>query len=185
MVIGGVVVALALIGGGFFWWQGNQAAGNFESLIAEGRKPDSSGKPAFEVATTTNPDSGRGHGRLGEAISYPTNPPTSGIHWPNWTEPGVYTDPQRPERLVHALEHGNIVVYFDQPDPAVLAQLKAWTGRFGGQWDGMVLTFRPGLGQSIQLTAWDKVMTQETWQPALAAAFIDQFRGRGPENPVR
>lgn len=184
-IIAGAVAVLALGVGGFFWWQGNQAAGNFDALMAEGKRPDASGKPAFEAATKTNPDAGRGHTALGSAISYATDPPTSGVHWPNWVEPGVYTDPQRNERLVHALEHGNVVVYYDTPDPAVLNQLKAWAGRFRGQWDGMVLTFKPGLGSTIELTAWDKVMRLETWQPALAAAFIDQFRGRGPENPVR
>lgn len=185
MIIAGAVAVVALGLAGFFWLQSNQAAGNFEALMAEGKKPDASGKPAFEAATITNPDSGRGHGQIGAAISYPTDPPTSGIHWPDWTEPGFYSDPQRPERLVHALEHGNVVVYYDKPEAAVLAQLRAWTGRFSGQWDGMVMVPKAGLGATVEVTAWDKVLRLETWKPALAAAFIDQFRGRGPENPVR
>ena len=44
---------------------------------------------------------------------------------------------------------------------------------------------KQGLGQTIELTAWTKLLRLETWDAALAAAFIDAYRGRGPENPVR
>ena len=40
---------------------------------------------------------------------------------------------------------------------------------------------KQGLGQTIELTAWTKLLRLETWDAALAAA----FRGRGLENPVR
>ena len=42
-----------------------------------------------------------------------------------------------------------------------------------------------GLGQSVVLTAWAKRLDLDRFDPAPAAAFIDGYRGRGPENPVR
>jgi hypothetical protein len=87
--------------------------------------------------------------------------------------------------LVHALEHGHIVIYYDKPDAEALKTLRVWSGLYSGQWDGVVVTPKPGLGQKIVLTAWAKRLDQNQLDMPLAAAFIDAFRGRGPENPVR
>jgi len=174
----GAVVALAVLVGGFFWWQGQQAGGNFASLVAQGQ-------PGLQAQVVTHPDSGRGHINLGTSVMYATDPPTSGIHWPNWTNPGFYDRPEPKEKLVHALEHGNVVIYYDQPSTEVLNLIRSWQRRFTGQWDGLVVVPKQGLGQTIELTAWGKFLRLETWDAPLAAAFIDAYRGRGPENPVR
>jgi hypothetical protein len=42
-----------------------------------------------------------------------------------------------------------------------------------------------GLGKAVVLTAWRKILKLDEFDPAAAAAFIDKFRGRGPENRVR
>lgn len=63
--------------------------------------------------------------------------------------------------------------------------LKRWAGLYGGQWDGLVVTPKPGLGEAIVLTAWTKLLRLAPFDAEAAAAFIDAFRGRGPENPVR
>ncbi len=49
---------------------------------------------------------------------------------------------QTAERLVHALEHGNIVIYYDKPGDAVRQSLDSWTDLCGGQWSGIVVTYR-------------------------------------------
>jgi hypothetical protein len=175
-VWGGVGV-LAVLLGGLFWWQG-QSGGAFEALVSQGRA-------GLQARVIAHPDSGRGHGTLGVSIVYATDPPTSGVHWPNWTNPGFYARPEPREKLVHALEHGNVVIYYDQPSAEALNLIRSWQRRFTGQWDGLVVVPRQGLGQTIELTAWGKLLRLETWDAALAAAFIDAYRGRGPENPVR
>jgi len=51
---------------------------------------------------------------------------------------------------------------------------------------GRVLVVRrEGLGQRLILTAWNKILRLDHFDPAVAAAFVDKYRGRGPENPVR
>ncbi|GIW25283.1 DUF3105 domain-containing protein [Meiothermus sp.] len=175
--IWGGVGALAVLLGGFFWWQG-QSADDFDALIAQG-------KPGLEARVISHPDAGRGHINMGTPVQYATDPPTSGVHWPNWTNPGFYERPEPREKLVHALEHGNVVIYYDRPPAEVLNQIRSWQRRFTGQWDGLVVVPKQGLGPIIELTAWNKLLRLETWDAALAAAFVDAYRGRGPENPVR
>jgi hypothetical protein len=67
--------------------------------------------------------------------------------------PGYYETHQPPIHLVHALEHGHIVIYYDKPDAEGLKTLRVWSGLYSGQWDGVVVTLKPGLGQKIVLTA--------------------------------
>ena len=128
---------------------------------------------------------GRRHLGLGETYRYASATPTSGPHAPRWTVAGFHETPQRPDQLVHALEHGNVVIYYDQPGAAVLDRLKAWSDLYGGQWDGVVATRSHGLGERIVLTAWTKKLELTAFDEAAAAAFVDAFRGRGPEQPVR
>ncbi|MBE9079787.1 DUF3105 domain-containing protein [Romeria aff. gracilis LEGE 07310] len=91
---------------------------------------------------------------------------------------GVYDQEQPQEKLVHSLEHGNIVIYYDEPGEETINE-------FSGPWDGIVVVPKPGLGESIVLTAWTKKLAQPQFDPDAAASFIDEYRGRGPENPVR
>ncbi len=42
-----------------------------------------------------------------------------------------------------------------------------------------------GLGSDLVLTAWTKRLRLASFDAPLAAAFVDAYRGRGPEHPVR
>ncbi len=53
-----------------------------------------------------------------------TVPPTSGRHWNGWVSCGFYTDPVPDERIVHNMEHGNIIVHYNLPDAAQVAELR-------------------------------------------------------------
>ena len=86
---------------------------------------------------------------------------------------------------MHAAEHGNIVIYYDTPGDAVRQTLDSWTDLYGAQWSGVVVTPAPGLGAAVVLTAWRKVLRLDPFDAAMAAAFVDAYRGRGPEKPVR
>ena len=62
------------------------------------------------------------------ASDYKTNPPTSGNHFPEWYEDGVYEPGDVPQlgMLVHTLEHGRINVQYKPGTPAeTVAQLEA------------------------------------------------------------
>ncbi len=95
---------------------------------------------------------------------------------------GFYTKTQPPEKLVHSMEHGDVVIYYDRPSPSVRATLKEWARLHPGKWDGVVVVPLPGLGQGIVLTAWRKRLRLDQFDAALAQAFLDAFLGHGPES---
>lgn len=171
-VIGGVVLF-----GIWLWWSSRDDADAFNLLVEAGRGSLS--------GIQTLPDAGSNHLASGQQFRYPSQFPTSGPHDPNMLNPGFYSDPQRSERLVHSLEHGIVVIYYDDPGGDAMDTLRDWTGQFRGPWSGVIAVKRPGLGQEVVLTAWQRVFRQDTFEPAAAAAFVDLFRGRGPENAVR
>lgn len=177
VVGGGGLAALAL--GGLILWvlQQGQAYAAFQAAARRGQ-------PALQRVEMF-PDEGRAHLAPGERWAYRTDPPTSGPHSPDAVDPGFYTTPQPPERLVHSLEHGHIVIYYDDPEPEALRTLQTWARMFNGPWDGVVVVPRPGQGRAIILTAWTRRLRLEAFDADAAAAFIDAFRGRGPEHPVR
>lgn len=133
----------------------------------------------------TQRSDGRGHLDPGQRHFYAARYPTSGPHESVWVRPGFYDEAQPPTRLVHAMEHGNVVIYYDAPGEAALEMLRRWSGLYTGQWDGLVVTKDSGLGSRIVLSAWTKRLELERFDPEAAAAFVDAFRGRGPENPIR
>ncbi len=63
--------------------------------------------------------------------------------------------------------------------------MKDWAALYGGNWDGVVAAPSSGLGKAVALTAWRKILKLDEFDPAAVAAFIDEFRGRGPEKRVR
>jgi hypothetical protein len=173
-----VLVLVGLAAGAAFWFVGARGEHEFEALAAKGQD-------RLAAAVTTSPNRGGGHGEHGELYNYEGQFPTSGPHDPVPTSAGTYRAPQRPGQLVHALEHGNIVIYYDEPGADVLKILKYWSGLYDGKWDGVIVAPIDGLGGDLVLTAWTKTLRLKTFDAALAAAFIDAYRGRGPEHRVR
>ena len=54
---------------------------------------------------------------------YLTTPPTSGRHWNGWVQCGFYTSPVPDERIVHNMEHGNIILSYNLTDQAQIEEL--------------------------------------------------------------
>ena len=129
----------------------------------------------------TMPDEGRWHLHPGEEWTYRSYPPTSGPHDPVPTPPGFYRQPQPFVKLVHALEHGNIVIYYDHPSPTVMAHLEQWAKTDTGRFNGVIVTPLRGIGTAVILTAWTKLLRLKPFDLRQAAAFLDAFRGKGPE----
>jgi hypothetical protein len=127
------------------------------------------------------------HAAEGTPLTYPSDPPTSGTHWPSWVTPGFYKAGQPKEKLVHSLEHGHVVIYYDQKKLSAeqLDALQKLAGKYKGQWDGVVAIPRTNPDHAVILTAWERRLPLANWDQAVVDRFVDAFRGRGPENPVR
>jgi len=127
------------------------------------------------------------HVETGQRITYETDPPFSGAHYAGWVSPGFFGAAQTPERLVHSLEHGHVVIYYDQSKltSADMDYLRSLAKQFTGDWDGVIVVPRKDVEYPLILTAWEHGLRLEQFDKARIDQFIDIFRGRGPENPVR
>jgi Protein of unknown function (DUF3105) len=172
-----VSVAIAAVAIGVFWWNSAETEGEFLALAEQGK--------ASLSKVRNEPSRGGGHLALGQTRSYRSRFPTSGSHHRVPTVPGFYDSPQLPTQLVHSMEHGHVVIYYDKPGAGVLEDLRDFTRLYSGNWSGVVVTRMPGLGSRVVLTAWRKRIEQPKFDKPAAAAFIDAFRGRGPEKRVR
>ncbi len=54
---------------------------------------------------------------------YNSDPPSSGPHYASPVDPGFYSDPLEPEQVVHNLEHGQIVIWYESDLPEEEKQL--------------------------------------------------------------
>ena len=176
-LIGLTLILMCVLPIPIYYWQRMQAAHEFAADAARGK--------ALLSQVEEVVDRGRSILMPCATYDYGDPLPTSGSYDPDWIEAGFYDSPRAPTLLVHALARGSVVIYYDNPQGSVVETLKDWAGLFHGDRDGIVIVPHPGLGSEIVLTAWDKRLRLPHFDPAVAAAFIDAFRGRGPEKRVR
>jgi type II secretory pathway pseudopilin PulG len=177
-----VVVAILVVGaGGVYWWNSSQSAKEIESEVATLAED---GQAKLDNVRSVRAQ-GSEHLAIGQSKNYVEPFPTSGDHASSSINAGFYSREMPKINLVHNLEHGNIVIYYDNPGDAAMAKLKGWATLYTSSMDGVVAVPSPGLGEAIVLTAWTKLMRLETFDEAAAAAFMDAYRGRGPEGRVR
>lgn len=138
------------------------------------------------------PANGSQAGECGGSDPYSSLPATSGPHWPpdtvaNW---GVYSTPQPETQLIHNLEHGGIVIWYDperlEADAIdtltqyVNAQVASGiSGRFK-----FILTPWGGdaeLPAPIVVTAWRYLLELEEADTAAIDEFARLHYGRSPE----
>ena len=133
------------------------------------------------------PDEGRQHIPEGTRAQYRTDPPASGPHYDAWAQPDFYRQPLPYELLVHNLEHGHVVIYYDpeRTPPEAREHLQRLTRQYRAMWDAVVAVPRPDPQHVLVLTAWRRMLRLSQYDPRLVDAFVEAYRGRGPENPVR
>ena len=122
---------------------------------------------------------------------YSSTPGTSGPHWDpsglaNW---GVYTNPLPEEQVIHNLEHGGIVIWYDPEslDADQVAELADYVNRqtssgISGRykfilspWDG------PDFGTPIAVTSWRQLLYLDEVDIDAIEAFQRAHYGRAPE----
>lgn len=143
------------------------------------------------VIGTRQVDAGRLHIDPGtQGSGYTSVPATSGDHWSTADSPGpwgVYPTAQPQERMIHNLEHGGIVIWY-QPallstaDLATLTQFvqqQITTERFKvilSPWSGT------NFAHPIAVTAWDWLLYMDTVDLDAVRGFIDAHINRAPES---
>lgn len=135
------------------------------------------------------PFESEGREHVEEDVEYKRKPPLSGRHHDGWIEAGFYEERQPAEELVHSLEHGAVVVYYD-PNAltgAAESDLRERASTHTGTWTSVIVvpSLRDDPETPYTLTAWRHRLRRSEYDPDAVTAFLAEYLGRGPENPVR
>lgn len=107
-------------------------------------------------------------------------PPSSGNHFPTLSSYGFLGIDLTPEEVVHNMEHGSVVLWY-QPDDAVLAgQINQLVKSLGSS----CVVAGSYADQSFPVTAtvWGRALPQKIYDESGLRAFINEYRGeKGPE----
>lgn len=170
-------------------------AGVYVTTIGGGEAPleaqplPDRGDDARLSAVEEFPSEGAAHVAPGTELEYDTTPPTSGPHYPDWTDPGFYETEQPAGQLVHALEHGNVVIYYDPAalSPEAAESLRAFAETHTDTFAAVIVVPNPAGDPAAPyvLTAWQTRLVMEDYDAGTVRAFLAEYLGRGPENPVR
>src|SRR4051812_30511676 len=104
------------------------AAGKATKLPAQKTKNLTQAAKLAGCTVTTAPNEGAEHvTREVTAADYGTNPPTSGVHNPEWASDEIYQPGDTPDlgTLVHTLEHGRIDIQYHPGTAAATISLLA------------------------------------------------------------
>jgi hypothetical protein len=144
------------------------------------------------VETTGIPEPDFNHIAVCTPLSYVTNPPSGGNHWPIWGAYKKYTSILPREMYVHDLEHGAIDFLYrcDGPCPDVVSALGGVFDGFGdplclaipgGPPARVVLTADPDLATPIAAAAWGATYTATCIDVPSLQAFANANYGHGRE----
>ena len=118
-------------------------------------------------------------------VNYNTIPPTSGDHWDWWARCGFYEDGLPDERIVHNLEHGNIVVSYNLQEGSQLERLKDFMDNFELAPSWAVTRFYDKIPEgTVALSAWGVSDTMDGVDEDRIEEFFQNYAGTlGPEFP--
>ena len=129
----------------------------------------------------------------GTAVTYCTNPPSSGPHYPVWAAFQTYTAEVPKSYLVHDLEHGAVELFYrcDAGDDcaAIIASLEAIKDAQPQDplctpynvKSRVILAPNSAIPTKIAAAAWGAVYTADCLDAPTLSAFVTDHYGRGPE----
>ncbi len=135
------------------------------------------------------PSEGRQHVSRDTQIEYQTTPPTSGPHYDGVVSAGFYEETPPMGDLVHSLEHGAVVIYYDPQalTPEARESLQAYASVHTDPFASVIVAPHPETDpeSSFVLTAWRHKLTMDEYDAEVVRAFLAEYLGRGPERAVR
>ena len=129
---------------------------------------------------------------LDDKVRYRQNPPTSGKHFAVPAEDGLYNGtPPSDEELVHALEHGRVIIWAKPSLPREARQ--TIRAIFDNDSFQLLVVSRPDMPFAVAATAWNadpeplgtgRTLGCPEWNadvPDALRSFMDEHRSNGPE----
>ena len=156
-----VVVIIAVLGIGYWLFHSSQTTNQ-------------------NLAGTAYPILGRNHIDVGThpQVPYNSNPPTSGDHYPNPANWGVYKTTLPDEQVVHNLEHGGIwISYKANVDADTVAKLEDFAKRY----QLVVVEPRDADDTPIAFSSWGYLEKFDHYDEASMVKFIEDHYNKGPE----
>jgi hypothetical protein len=188
---GGTALALGLAGGDGGGGDGEPKTTTSSGGAAIPERVEADLKKAADAAgckLVNAPNEGQGHEEKEfKASDYQQNPPTSGNHFPQWYEDGIYEPGGTPElgKLVHTLEHGRIDIQYKKGTPAAtIAQLETLYNEMDGGYHLLLFENGTNMPFAVAATAWDQQLGCPTMNPKVfdaIRAFRDEYIDKGPE----
>ena len=178
-VLGMATLALLIIAGLALPSFGGGASGGTPTTQTLADRPTGDAAPGDFLT-----DQGRVHLAVGEVNPvdyYNSTPPTSGAHAPSWVQCGIYTEPIQDEFQVHNLEHGFVLLQYNTEDSALITESTSVAQVLDGWPNYFIVAPYPEMEHTIALTAWGVTEYMETVDPSDIEAFVNAYRGRGPE----
>lgn len=192
------VLVVLLVSGSGGGGGGSEASASSDVLPSGGSVPETQltdlqrAAEAASCELSENRGTSRDHtADLSEQVQYEQNPPNSGRHFQVEAQDGAYEESPDPKELVHSLEHGRIVIWFDPELPEeARASLKALYDEDTYQ---MLLAPKADMPFEVAATAWGAEpqplgtgysleCSQYNEQVFDAIrAFKDEHRSNGPE----
>lgn len=121
--------------------------------------------------------------------TYTSNPPTSGWHYVNPANPGVYSQPLPDEQTVHNLEHGFVIIHYRQGlEKATVDQITQLARQLQQQNPCIIVEPRPAdkfNDAQIALTSWNWLLKLQSYDADSIRAFFRAHVGHGPEAVCR
>lgn len=126
-----------------------------------------------------------------KATNYNSDPPTSGQHYSQPAEAGFYEEALPDERLVHNLEHGHVVVYYnctnltesacDDLKEGIRQAMNSAGVVSSTQTLKIVAVPRPDMQNMVTYTSWGRLYRAESFDQDEFLLFVEQNRNRAPE----
>ena len=126
---------------------------------------------------------GQTHIQPGDSHSaYNSNPPTSGWHWAQPANWGVYDKPLVDEQAVHNLEHGGIWISYKDIDEETKTNLESIAKANSGS---VIMSPRDANDAKIILASWTRLEKLDSYDEAKIREFIRSNKNKSPEPLAR
>lgn len=150
---------------------------------------------ACDAVVQTHPIQPAPHVDAGTPIVYGTNPPSSCPHYPVWANFVEYDKPIEDGYLVHSMEHGAVVLFYDCDPNACVAPQAVLDGlravRAAVPTDPLcdpsirvrvILAPRPANDVPVAAAAWGATYKADCVDAPSLSKFITDFYAKAPEN---
>jgi hypothetical protein len=160
--------------------------GGGPQVSGDGKIDDLAGG-SCEVEVALPADEGASHVPPCSAVSYRSKPPSSGPHYGTWPVFRVYEKPVPWGFLMHALEHGAVVISHNCPDGCAdaRAQIQALYAAVPARPQcprpPVIVTPDSTLDVPFAASAWGATLRARCFDRERFAAFVERRANRGPE----